>query len=84
MQHPLCACGKIALARSTQCLDCYRQSHTIRCTAETPWDGTLPAGFRVEHAEVESLDDRDYGGGCYCAVYRCKVCGHRFEVELPQ
>jgi hypothetical protein len=54
------------------------------CTKGDPWDGTKDLGLRVEHPDAESVGDRDYGGGEYCASYRCPHCGKRFEVELPQ
>jgi hypothetical protein len=52
------------------------------CTAEDPW--TPEKGDRAIHPDAVAGEDRDFGGGCYCASYRCLHCKKHFYVELPQ
>lgn len=55
------------------------------CTAANPWSPDKVAkGQRVQHPDAVSGEDRDFGGGEYCASYTCPHCGKDFYVELAQ
>jgi hypothetical protein len=58
----------------------------IHCTPETPWDGVRPTiHHRVIHHDVEEEGEQidGYPGGDIVTM-RCKVCWHRWRMELPQ
>lgn len=52
------------------------------CTKENPW--TKEISDTAIHPDAVSGEDRDFGGGEYCASYKCPNCGLHFYVELAQ
>lgn len=83
--RPICACGKACRYGETQCSDCWRRDHTFTCTAANPWSKEkVPDGWQTVHPDAISGEDRDFGGGEYCASYTCPHCKKHFYVELPQ
>lgn len=55
----------------------------FHCTRETPWHEGLPTPVR--HAEVEEVgEQRDGWPSGDLVTKQCKICGTRWEEELPQ
>lgn len=57
----------------------------IECTAARPWSKQKELHQRVRHAGAEEVgDQRDGWPGGDIQPMRCRDCGTRWEMELPQ
>lgn len=60
----------------------YESGDYFVCTKDDPW--SPEKGDKCIHPDAASGEDRDFGGGEYCASYTCPHCKKHFYVELPQ
>lgn len=61
----------------------FESNDTFVCTKDDPWSKEKHDG-RTLHPDAESGEDRDFGGGEYCASWKCPNCGHHWYEELAQ